>query len=129
MTLILRRKMGDGRLIPRPEPSCNWNPRRSGRTTRMIEAALVCARSTIPVYLVFANRHIADVYRREILRQAPPGATVEVVDFSDPRLELGPVPRLRSAEPHHELFIDHHALEVVYHDVLQRFHRYDWSPP
>ncbi len=132
MTLILRRKMGDGKPVPRPPqpvpPDPVWNPRRSGRTTRMLAAAMVAAREGLHVYLLFATPAQAQPFAQAI-REAVPGARVEVLSQHDRRIEWAIRPYFRDLEGGSEVFIDHHLLEVVYAHVLQRFHRYDRSPP
>lgn len=105
--------------------------RQTGRTTRMVNAAIKAAQAGRAVYIVAATDH-----ERKYIE-----CIIERLGFDRYRLGIKvehPAPhnlewkimKLRGAHPNCEVFVDHHAIEVQFRQVLNELHRYDEvSPP
>lgn len=101
--------------------------RGTGRTTRMVEAALSLSADGRAVYLVAATAEDAARIRRLVSDKAdlrPHGIKVETWD------SLGPVNerdgfRPRGMHPNCVVLVDHHAIESRYGAVIEMLHRFD----
>lgn len=103
--------------------------RRTGRSTRMLQAALEQARQGRAVYVVAATEaHVTQLM--EQLHELCPGwrqLGIKVESYLDlgTQLHLCPTPMLRGAHPNCRVLVDHYAIEHYFGHIVDLFHRYD----
>lgn len=101
--------------------------RRTGRTTRMLEAALAAVKAGRAVYVLVATendraRLVSDPRYRDSGLRIESWATLE------PDIVVDREVRLRGAHRNCVLFVDHHAIEYKYKALLDVWTRFD-APP
>lgn len=104
--------------------------RQTGRTTRMLQAAIEAARAGRAVYVVAADhnhvRYMLDMLQdliqvddRRLLNSIKIETPVQLGNFD--YMTLG----LRGAHPNCKVFVDHFTLERLFPAIIQAFHEFD----
>lgn len=101
--------------------------RRTGRTTRMIEAAIESARTGKAVYVICAYAEAAKKLRSECPHAVSLGVKFETWESLG---NLHPVYlTLQGAWPNVMVLADHHAIETRYATILEMWQRFDKPKP
>lgn len=100
--------------------------KRTGRTTRMLEAAIAASKAGHAVYVVTHTENHTKVLRSML--GAINNAFVSRINFETPEM-LGNFDietcALRRAHPNCKVFVDHSLIEARYRALLDHLHAYD----
>lgn len=99
--------------------------RRTGRSTRLLEAAKAHAKAGYAVYIVVASEQ--DIARWT--DQLEPNLGIKVETAHQLRLNWTTLQLPGQTWPNVKVFVDHYAIEQRFDRVLQELHRYDEDAP
>jgi hypothetical protein len=97
--------------------------RRTGRTSRMLDAARLVAQKGREVYVIAASLSHADALRRMLGSDAK-GIKVECADGIGAKLDWATM-KLRGHLVHHVVFVDHYTIESRFAPILGEWMRFD----
>jgi hypothetical protein len=97
--------------------------RRTGRTSRMLDAARLIAQQGREVYVIAAHLSHADALRRMLGSDAK-GIKVECADGIGAKLDWATM-TLRGHLRNHTVLVDHYTIESRFAAILSEWMRYD----
>lgn len=110
----------------------NWRmkDRQTGRTTRMIQAAVKAAINGSKVHIIVHSLREVDRIRRVLHDMHASALDISVSPPADPWWSDDDTLRPRGVHPDAKVFIDHHAVRERYSNILDMYHRWDrWDVP